>query len=424
MRTKFLIFSFIFSCFSTVFSQNDLVTANKVLINTIMSDNFSAPVASRIHMYANVAAYEVFCQSNSKLNSLTKISHLKPLPTRINLIDDNIAATSAFIYTSIKYIYTEDLLINLLENKKLEWIKTRDTQLVNNSIRYGEQIAKHIIDWSKDDNYGYTRTLHRYELSDTPGAWKPTPPEYNNGLEPNWFMIRQVLPPKDSFYEYKPSVKYSTNKKSPLYLEASQLNQLSLKLTETQKQIALYWDDNPMTTVSKGHMMYVIKKPSPVGHWLKITSQLIEENKLSTEQSSLVYSMVSVAAFDAFINCWYVKYVCNTIRPETYIQRLINPKFKPLIETPPFPEYTSGHSTVSASIANVLTSYFPHQKPFTDSSQIELSMQPRRFKTILDAANEASISRFYGGIHFRPALNEGQRIGKKIGEAVAKKFKN
>lgn len=423
MRAKFLIFSFILGSFSSLISQNELIEANKVLINTIMSDNFSPPVASRIHLYANVAAYEVFCQSNPKLKSLTKTSHLKTLPSTNDIVDKSIVATTAFVNTGLKYIYTEDLLLNFLEDKKQDWSRTKDSQLINNSVRYGEIVAKHIIEWSKEDNYGYTRTLHRYELSDSPSAWRPTPPEYNNGLEPNWQLMRQIFPPANNFFEYKPNLKYSELNTSSFFQEASQLNKTSQYLTESQKNIALYWDDNPMTTVSKGHVMYVVKKPTPVGHWLKITSQLLTEYKTTIEQSSLLYTMVSIAAYDAFINCWHVKYITNSIRPETYIQRRINPKFKPLIETPPFPEYTSGHSTVSSSIAIVLTSFFPTKKSFTDSSQLELSMPVRKFNSILDAAKEASISRFYGGIHFRPALVEGERMGKKIGDGVVKKFR-
>jgi hypothetical protein len=423
MRIKFLIFSFILTHFHAVFSQNELIDANKVLINSIMGDNFSPPVASRIHLYANVAAYEVFCLSNKKLKSLTQITHLKPIPVPVSFIDNSVAATSAFIFTGLKFIYTEDILLLLLENKKREWVKTRDSNLINRSIDYGLKVSKHIIDWSKEDNYGYTRTLHRFELPDSIGAWKPTPPEYNNGLEPNWFRIRQVFPPSDSFYSYRANLKYKEDKKSAFYFVANEVYQMSKKLTESQKNIALYWDDNPMTTISKGHMMYVVKKPTPVGHWLKITSQLLIKNNVSIEQSALVYTMVSIAAYDGFINCWHTKYETNAIRPETYIQRVIDPKFKPLIETPPFPEYTSGHSTISFAIATVLTAYFPNQKAFTDLSQLELSLPARTFNSLLDAAKEASISRFYGGIHFKPALTEGEKMGRMIGENTFRKLK-
>jgi hypothetical protein len=423
MRAKFLIFSFILGTYSYLFSQNELIDANKALISSIMSDNFSPPVASRIHLCANVAAYEVFSLSDPKLKSMSKLSHLSPIPKPTLVIDNTIAATSAFIYTGIKYIYTEDIMLKLLEDKKIIWAKTKDTQLINNSIRYGEVVSKHIIDWSKGDNYGYTRTLHRFELPDKLDVWKPTPPEYNNGLEPNWFRIRQVFPPIDSFHSFKPNTKYSEAKNSLFYISANEVYLASKKLTEEQKNIALFWDDNPMTTVSKGHVTYLVKKPTPVGHWLKITSQLLVENKSTIEQSSQLYTMVSIAAYDAFINCWNVKYKTNTIRPETYIQRLIDPKFKPMIETPPFPEYTSGHSTISFAIATVLTSFFPAQKAFTDSSQLELSLPTRKFTSIIGAASEASMSRFYGGIHFKHALNEGEKMGRKIGGVIVGKFK-
>jgi hypothetical protein len=294
---------------------------------------------------------------------------------------------------------------------------------VKNSIAYGEKVANHIIEWSKGDNYGYTRTLQRYVLSDTSGAWQQTPPEYKNGLEPNWYMMRQIVLPTDSFLQFKHHDYYNEDKNSRCYKLMDSVYRKSKNLTSTEKTIALYWDDNPATTHSKGHTMYVEKKPSPLGHWLKITGQNIRTRKVSNEQASIIYTRVCVAAYDAFINCWNVKYKLNTIRPETYIHRLIDPDFKPLIETPPFPEYTSGHSTVSAAVAAILDYSFPKIGRFTDSSQVMLGMKPRSFTSFRQAANEASISRFYGGIHIMTALKEGERMGKVIGEQTWKVMK-
>ena len=422
MWAKHFLFFFALSISLSSYSQNIMVESNQVLIKTIMDDLFSPPVASRIHLYANVAAYEVYAKQNPAIKSFSKFSHLSPISAPSEKLYYDIAATVAFVKTGLTYIYTEDYLNAFLAEKEKLWAR-KDQSIVKNSINYGEAVAKQIIEWSKGDNYGYTRTLQRYVLSDTSGAWQQTPPEYKNGLEPNWYMMRQIVLPTDSFLPFKHHDYYSEDKNSRCYKLMDSVYRKSKNLTSTEKTIALYWDDNPATTHSKGHTMYVEKKPSPLGHWLKITGQNIRTRKVSNEQASIIYARVCVAAYDAFINCWNVKYKLNTIRPETYIHRLIDPDFKPLIETPPFPEYTSGHSTVSGSVATVLDYSFPKIGRFTDSSQVMLGMKPRSFTSFRQAANEASISRFYGGIHIMTALKEGERMGKVIGEQTWKVMK-
>jgi len=423
MRAKFLHFFLYVLLSSIVFAQNSIVQCNEVLIKTIMDDLFSPPVASRIHLCANAASYEVYTKQNLGLKSFSVFSHLPPLADPKEKIDYDIAATVAFIRTGMNYIYTEEYMQHFLAEKEAQWAKLQNQNLVKSSIEYGNQVAKHVIEWSKGDTYGYTRTLQRYVLSDSLGAWQQTPPEYKNGLEPNWFMMRQVILPKDSFVPFRHHDYYSEDKNSKCYKLMDSVYQKWKTLTPLEKEIALYWDDNPATTHSKGHTMYVEKKPTPLGHWLKITGQMCRTKKLTNELAAIVYTKVCVAAYDAFINCWNVKYRLNTIRPETYIQRLIDPNFKPLIETPPFPEYTSGHSTVSGAVATVLDLAFPKVSKFADSSQIMLGMKPRSFISFRQAAKEASISRFYGGIHIHTALREGERMGKIIGEQTWKAMK-
>ena len=423
MRSKLLYF-FLMGIFALNCSaQNAMVECNEVLIKTIMEDLFSPPVASRIHLNANAAAYEVYAKKNPAIKSFSKFSHMNPVAAPDKKIDYDIAATVAFVNSGKSFIYTEDHLNAFMSSREARWAKRQDQELVKNSIAYGEKVAKHIIEWSKGDNYGYTRTLQRYVLIDTPGAWKPTPPEYHRGLEPNWFMIRQVVPSKDTFIAFRNHDPYSEDKNSRCYQLMDSVYRKWKTLTEEEKTIAKYWDDNPATTISQGHTMYVEKKPSPLGHWLKLTGQVLQAKKFTNEQSAIVYTRACVAAYDAFINCWNVKYKLNTIRPETYIHRLIDPDFKPLIETPPFPEYTSGHSTVSGAVATVLDLSFPKVGKFTDNSQVMLGMKPRSFLTFRQAAREASISRFYGGIHIHTALREGERMGKVIGEQTWKVMK-
>lgn len=422
LGVKVIYFCLYSAIFHPLSAQNSMTECNDVLIQSIMEDNFNPPVASRVHLYANVASYEVYCKKNATFTSLSNASHLPKVEAPKDKINYDIAAAVAFIKTAINFIYTEDALQNLLTKNQAKWAKQYDNKLVESSIDYGNYMAKSIIEWSKGDVYNHTRTLRRHEVNDSLGAWQPTPPEYKDGLEPHWRMIRKITLPNDSFMPFRHHDCYNEAKNSRCYQLMDSVYTKWKYLTEEEKTIALYWDDNPMTTINKGHVMYVEKKPSPLGHWLKLTGQTIRNKKMNAENASRVYTLVSIAGFEGFINCWNAKYTLNTIRPETYIHRLIDPNFKPFIETPPFPEYTSGHSTVSAAVSTVLDNFFPKINRFTDSSQIALGMKPRTFTSFRQAAREASNSRFYGGIHITTALREGEKMGKAIGTLVWTKF--
>jgi hypothetical protein len=156
---------------------------------------------------------------------------------------------------------------------------------------------------------------------------------------------------------------------------------------------------------------------------MNIAMQACTANNFDEAQTAETMTMLTIALYDGFISCWTNKYMHNTIRPETYIQELINPKFEPFIQTPPFPEYPSGHSCVSAAAATILTYYIPQPYTYADYSLQYLSIAPRYFNSFIDAANEASISRFYGGIHFMPALTNGALQGKNVANYILKKIK-
>lgn len=422
-RKRILYLILIFYCSTLSASKDNLIIeCNEILIQAIMEDNFSPPVASRIHLYANIAAYESLCLYDSKLQSLAEqITHLPKLsPSNISRSDRDMTAAFAFLSTAKKYLYTEDKIDSLIHK-----IKTThdDTSKVNASYRLATHISDWIIQWSYQDDYGHTRTLRRYELSDSLGAWKPTPPEYHNGLEPNWKMIRKLVFDSLEFVSTKPNYPYSEDPSSPCYQNALDVYRTSLHLSEEQIQIARYWDDNPMTTIARGHLMMVVKKPTPAGHWFRIATQIIRSHNYTLTQSSEVYTLLSIGIFESFIHCWNTKYQTNAIRPETYIQRIIEPNWSPLIETPPFPEYTSGHSVVSGCASDILAHFFGNQYAFTDSSQIPLDLGTRHFKSFYDAAEEASISRLYAGIHYRPSLINGLAQGRTIAREVLSRLK-
>ncbi len=404
--------------------ENYLAKCNLKLIDIIMEDVFTPPVASRIHAYSNIAAYEVLAQNGVTLKPFAgRLTDMPTIPKATLKINLDIAAEIAFLETGKKLVYSEHLVNAFVEQEKANWqLAGIDTILINRSMAYGMQVASILFDWTKKDNYSYTRTLMRYQLSDSSGAWQPTAPEYANGLEPNWHLMRSFIETKPLYESIAPNMAYSEKKNSAYHKSGMALYKSTQTMDSFKINTALFWDDNPKTAVSKGHLNYFIHKATPGGHWLKIASQAIIAKNLNAEKTAEVFAMSSIAMYEAFLNCWTQKYVSNSVRPETYLQRIKDPKFRPLIETPPFPEYPSGHSTVSAAIATVLTKYISQPYAFTDSSQLYIGMPPRHFKSFMDAADQASISRFYGGIHYMHALTNGQKHGVKIANHIIRKL--
>ena len=173
----------------------------------------------------------------------------------------------------------------------------------------------------------------------------------------------------------------------------------------------------------RGHVMYATKKISPGGHWINITRLACKKTKADFAQSAEAYACVSITLADGFISCWDEKYRSNVIRPETFINQYIDISWTPLLQTPPFPEYTSGHSVISAASSLMLAKLFGKNFSFADSTEIEFGLPVRSFKSFESAAEEAAISRFYGGIHYMPSIINGIEEGNKIGAFIVQKLK-
>ena len=403
-----------------------LYRANEKLVEVIMEDLFTPPVASRIQVYPNIAAYEVLCFKYKNLRSLAgQLNGLPPMAAPEEPVDLSFSALAAFHAVSRRLIYSEYMLDAFLEMEQQDWLKAhrQDTVLLQRSLAYGKKAAEHIIAWLKQDNYDYTRTLSRYVVVDTAGAWQPTAPDYANAIEPNWPLIRSLVFDSVSMVRGTAPARYQEEKPSPFYKSALQVYEQSRRLDTTKKMIALFWDCNPNITRSAGHFTYFIHKISPGGHWIRITGQAIKNRQIGEMASARIYTLVSIGLFEGFLSCWTDKYAYNTIRPETYINKLISPKWKPYIETPPFPEYPSGHSVISSTSATLLSTLITQPYAFNDSSEMYINIPPRRFSSFREAANEAAISRFYGGIHFMEAIRYGMDQGKRIGEGILGKLK-
>ena len=181
------------------------------------------------------------------------------------------------------------------------------------------------------------------------------------------------------------------------------------------KEVARFWDDNASATTHVGHLMYATKKPSPGGHWINITAIACKQSNFNWVQSAQAYAMTSIAMYDGFISCWDEKYRSEYVRPVTAINEFIDPKWEPLLQTPPFPEYTSGHSVISGAASTVLIQQFGTGFAFHDTTELKYLGLERSFPSIEAVTDEIGISRFYGGIHYMSAINNGKAQGNKIG---------
>ena len=242
-------------------------------------------------------------------------------------------------------------------------------------------------------------------------------------VEPYWNKIRSFT--LDSASQFQPALPtvFSKEKGSPFYKDAIEVYETGRNMTPEQRNIANFWDCNPFFLNIAGHVNFAGKKISPSGHWISIVGIVCRKANRDLAASAAAYTLASIALFDGFISCWDEKYRSNLIRPETYINANIDESWRPLLQTPPFPEYTSGHSVISAATALVLTSIFGENFGFDDSSESEFGLPVRHFASFNAACNEAAISRLYGGIHYRPAIENGQVQGKKIGEWVLAKIR-
>ncbi len=386
-------------------------------------DVFSPPVASRIYAYSSVAAYEALIPGQpeyktlaGQLNGLTEC----PKPETGAVYCYPLASVTALMKVGKHLIFSESSMTDLEDEIFKEFDAMNMPQEVyDRSVKFGQAIAAHIISWSKTDNYAQTRSAPKYTINTKdPSRWVPTPPQYADALEPHWMDIRPWV--LDSARQFKPvpHYPYSEDPNSDFIKALREVYDVSKTIGDFEKTSALYWDCNPFEVSVTGHLMVATKKISPGGHWINITGHACRKANAPIMKSAETYAMVSLALADAFISCWTTKFTSNLIRPETVINRTFDPNWHPYIETPPFPEHTSGHATISAAAATILTKTFGDSFEFTDSTEMEFGMDPRVFKSFYEASDQAAMSRLWGGIHYRIGNEGGRMNGREIGKYV------
>jgi hypothetical protein len=411
--------------YKSVFNNPELYT-NAVgdLTKVITHDIFTPPVASRIYAYSNIAAYEVIA-SNSEYSSIApKLKDFKLNLSPDNKINTEFTALLAFLYMGQNLIFSKDSIQIVIDNHiDLAEKHGMPSEMIKSSETYAKNVSQAVFEWSKKDNYKETRSAIKYNVSNSDSSrWVPTPPAYMPAVEPNWMKIRPLLIDSASQFLPNPPSDFSTKKDSKFYNLAKEVYDVGTNLTQEQKAIADFWDCNGFKMNVSGHVMFATKAMTPGGHWMGITGIVCKNQSADFNKTVYAFANVSIGIFDAFIACWNTKFKYDLLRPETYINQHIDYSWRPYLQTPPFPEYTSGHSIISSASATILDKIFGPNTPFTDNTERAWGWPDRDYKNVQHAAQEASLSRIYGGIHYREAIEEGLIEGKKIGSLVCSKF--
>jgi hypothetical protein len=386
------------------------------------NETLNPPIASRFYAYAGITLYESVVKGASGFKSIAnQLNGNLQLP-KVNYLDiDYELASSEALYVIAKNVLNKTLLVSsndTIEKLRLKILYDKrnsiESNLINNSIQYGRIIGNAVLNWSRSDYYDIIKNKF-YGIpsrSVNPKFWAPTDNVNLNPIEPFWGEIRTFAIEHSTSCFVPSNIPFSTVVGSAFYNQAQEVVDVKANLTTEQEHIAMWWADVPGVT------------PSPSGHWINIATILSNQLHLNLVQSAEMYALVGIAAGDAFISCWEAKYRINLLRPKTYIRDYIagQSNWEPKWATPPFPEYTSGHSVCSGAVATILTHLFGNIS-FTDNTNSYLGVPSRSFTSFNNAAAEAAISRLYGGIHYREAIELGIIQGNKVGNTIIDKIK-
>jgi hypothetical protein len=399
------------------------------LNQVVMGNNFAPIVASRNYLYASVAAYEVIAagypgEYTSLAGQLKGLKEL-PKPAANSPIDFEFASLLAYCKLGEAVTFPEGSMKEYVDSiKTMAKDHGMPSDIFKNSVAYADTVSNVIMAWSKKDNYAQTRSATKYTVMELDGRWIPTPPAYSSAMEPHWNEIRPLVMDSANQFPVPPPYQYNMKDSTSEYCkEVMKIKTAIENLTDEQKHMADFWDDNPFKLNVSGHIMYATKKFSPPGHWESIVGIAAKKANADFPTTVYAYTKTSIALFDAFIQCWDAKYRFNTARPETVINKTIDMEWRPYLQTPPFPEYTCGHSTCSSAAAEALTSVFGDNFAYTDTTELEFGIKSRSYTSFRNAAEENNWARFYGGIHFHHSCIVSTELGRKVGELIVSKLK-
>lgn len=384
---------------------------------------FSPPVAARAFGYSGLTLYETVRFGMPGYRSLAgQISEFNasmlPEPDQSQRYHWGIAG-NASLRVIVNACYSEltqeqETALNNLEASYLEQFSANEDQaVIDRSVEFGIAMGTAITEYARTD--GQERCFETnfptdYTPPTGPGLWKPTPPAFQRALQPYWGRTRPFLEANVRDEQPVRPPGYSTNTTSPFWKELQEVYNTVQNLTQEQLDIANYWSDDPGKTAT------------PPGHSISVLSQILEKEDADLALAAEAFAKIGMGVHDAFVSCWNTKFEVNYVRPLTVIHELLDPNFTIPLNTPPFPEYTSGHSVQSGASAQILSNLFGINYAFTDRTheqRSDINGSPRTYRSFYDMANEAAISRLYGGIHFRSAIDLGVFQGVRIGSNIS-----
>lgn len=393
------------------------------LANSVKGDGISPPVAARTYTYGSVALYESVVHGMPGYRSLAgQLNGLESLPTPDPALEYDWPSVMAqtmhrFVHEGM-YVYPLRIFFEFTTQTQASLTSLGPTQLgfrraagvseevMQNSIAFGDQLGLALLEWARADGYAQAR-FQGYVPPTGPDKWVPTGFSDTDKIalpaEPHFGTLRPMVLTSGSECPAPPPAEWSTDPASEMYQEALAVWQTNQDLTDEQRVIARFWADGPKDT------------STPPGHWLAIATKFLRTRNLG--EAAAGYAFTSLAYYDAFIAVWYSKYEYNLLRPTTYIRRHIDPGFLTFLPTPQFPEYVSGHSGVSGASAVVFTEWFG-DAPFVDDTKLRRGFAARSFANFEAAADEAVVSRLYGGIHYPMGNEEGKNVGVCVGNKI------
>ncbi len=394
-----------------------------MLLDQVRFQRVGPPPAARAMGYLGVAMYESVVHGIPGGNSLAgQLNGLDKLPQP----DASMEYDWPTVLNNCAYLVCDEGMARYMGPNTVQLVQLRDKMntlrdsLVGNaevsarSKQYGEELANAFIEYMKTDRYDYTRENNIYESPSRAGDpahpefWEPTDID-KTAFEPYFGGLRPLGLDTTELCDMDPTIPFSMDTTSEFYKFCAKLYGIDTSFSEYDRITSLYWADDPVETYT------------PPGHWMKIAKQQVKKNNYNLPQTCELYAYLGMAEYNAAVSVWKIKYRTNLLRPKTYIAEFMNkPDWEPYLETPPFPEYPSGHSGFSGAAATVLTHYFGDNVEFIDSTNLVIGLNPRKFKSFNAAANEAAYSRMYGGIHYEAAILDGVTVGSCIANNLLK----
>jgi hypothetical protein len=406
-----------------LFNNSDYIRALKHATDVMINDATSPVAASRYYAYINLAANETAALFDKQLPHFWGIvkgsSNIVADDTLIKKSNSELATVLVLYKSAIKLLPSGYLLLKNVDSLMFVARKRKlSSEKINATSELVDKVVEQVLKYAYADGFVKLSGLRRFTPSVGDEYWQPTAPGFMSAIEPYWSTLRTFMLDSCTQFACPPPNKYSADTNSSFYKQLKEVYVYGKNSSQEQTNIAMFWDCNPFALKQVGHLEFGLKKISPGGHWMGITGIACKKQKLSLSKTAFTHALVSIGLADAFISCWDDKYKYNRVRPVTAIKKLIDQNWSPLLQTPPFPEYTSGHSIISTTASSILTYLFGHNFSFTDDTEVEFGLPVRKFKSFIQASQEAAISRLYGGIHFRDAIENGVKAGEQIGKFV------